>query len=236
MYRILIVEDTPAEADALRAALDRYGAETGERFSVTVLPQALDFVERCPAADLIFMDIEMPGINGMEAAEALRAYDAETPLIFVTNLAQYAVHGYVVDALDFIVKPVIYDDFRLRMDRAMRQLRKNDGATITLPAAEGMRVVRLRDIIYVDILRHDLYYHVDGLPEPLRLRGSIKAAASELGAGFVRVSSSCLANMCHVRLIRQGSVVLSNDEELYFSRGCHRAALETLNAFVGRSI
>lgn len=182
MYRILIVEDTPAEADTLRAC------------------------------------------------------DVETLLIFVINLAQYAVHGYAVDALDFIVKPMIYDDFRLRMDRAMRQLRKNDGATITPPAAEGMRVVRLRDIIYVDILRHDLYYHVDGLPEPLRLRDSIKAAANELGADFVRISSSCLANMCHVRLIRQGSVVLSNGEELYFSRGCHKAALETLNAFVGRSI
>ena len=236
MYRILIVEDTPAESDNLRAMLARYGAERGEQFAVEVMANALEYDERRPAADLIFMDIDMPGMNGMEAAEALRERDEETLLIFVTNLAQYAVHGYAVDALDFIVKPVSYDDFELRMDRAMRQLRKRTGATVTLPTADGSRVIAVRDIVYVDILRHDLYYHVDGLAEPLRLRGSIKAAAEGLGADFARISSSCLINMAHVRLIRQGSVMLSTGEELFYSRGCRKEALEMLNAYVGRSV
>lgn len=236
MYRILIVEDTPAESDNLRAMLSRYGIEHGEQFAVDVMASAVEYDNKRPAADLIFMDIDMPGMNGMEAAEALRERDEETLLIFVTNLAQYAVHGYAVDALDFIVKPVSYDDFALRMDRAMRQLRKRTGATVTLPTSEGSRVVAVRDIVYVDILRHDLYYHVDGLAAPLRLRGSIKAAADELGTDFVRISSSCLANMAHVRLIRQGSVVLSTGEELFFSRGCRKEALETLNVYVGRSM
>lgn len=236
MYRILIVEDTPAESDNLRAQLARYSGEHDEQFAVEVMASAVEFDAKQPSADLIFMDIDMPGMNGMEAAEALRGRDGETLLIFVTNLAQYAVHGYAVDALDFIVKPVTYDDFALRMDRAMRQLRKRVGTTITLPTADGSRVVSVRDIVYVDILHHDLYYHVDGLEAPLRLRGSIKAAGDELGADFVRVSSSCLANMAHVRLIRQGSVVLSSGEELFFSRGCRKEALEALNAYVGRSM
>ena len=236
MYRILIVEDTPAESDNLRAMLSRYGIEHGEQFAVDVMASAVEYDDKRPAADLIFMDIDMPGMNGIEAAEALRERDEETLLIFVTNLAQYAVHGYAVDALDFIVKPVSYDDFELRMDRAMRQLRKRTGATVTLPTADGSRVIAVRDIVYVDILRHDLYYHVDGLAEPLRLRGSIKAAAEGLGADFARISSSCLINMAHVRLIRQGSVMLSTGEELFYSRGCRKEALEMLNAYVGRSV
>jgi len=236
MYRILIVEDTLAESDNLRALLSRYGAERGEQFAVEVMASALEFDERKPAADLVFMDIDMPGMNGMQAAEALRERDSETLLIFVTNLAQYAVHGYAVDTLDFMVKPVSYDDFSLRMDRAMRKLHKRTGATVTLPTADGTRIINVRDIAYVDILRHDLYYHIDGIAEPLRLRGSIKAAAEELGDDFVRISSSCLANMAHVRLIRQGSIVLSSGEELFFSRGCRKEALETLNAYVGRSL
>jgi len=93
MYRILIVEDTPAEADALRTLISRYGAEHGEQFSVEVMRSAVEFDEWQPHADLIFMDIDMPGMNGMEAAEALRERDSETLLIFVTNLAQFAVHG-----------------------------------------------------------------------------------------------------------------------------------------------
>lgn len=236
MYRILIVEDTPAEADALKALLTRYALKHDLQFKVDVLTSAVDFVEKRPAADLIFMDIDMPGISGMEAAEALREHDGETPLVFVTNLAQYAVHGYAVDALDFIVKPIEQADFALRMDRAIRQMRKREGSTLTLPTADGMRVVALRDIIYVDIFRHDLYYHVTGLPAPLRLRGSIRAAADELGSDFVRISSGCLVNMGQVRLIRQGSVILSNGEELYFSRGYRKGALETLGNFVGRSL
>ena len=236
MYRIVIVEDSLEAADALRTMLERYAAERDAQFRIEHLPTADDFIERRPKADLIFMDIEMPGADGMEAAEALRSYDSETLLIFVTNLAQYALHGYAVDALDFIVKPVGYDDLCLRMDRAMRQLARKEGGSITLPTASGLRIVALRDLVYVDILNHDLLYHVAGGGEPLRLRGSIKAAAEGLGDDFVRISSSCLVNMGHVKLIRQNSVVLSDDQELFFSRGCRKEALETLSRYAGRSI
>lgn len=236
MHRILVVEDTPTETDALVACIERYGAERRESFSVIRISSALEFMERRPRADLIFMDIDMPGVNGMEAAELLRTYDAETPLVFVTNLAQYAVHGYSVDALDFIVKPVTYQDFCLRMDRAMRAIRRNVGSTITIPTAAGLRVIATDTIEYVDILRHDLYWHLAGEPEPLRVRGSIKQAAAELGDSFVKVSASCLVNMAQIRLVRQGSVVMASGDEVFFSRGCRKAALETIASYVGRSI
>lgn len=236
MYLIVIVEDTPAAADTLRLMLSRYSEENSIDFAVETFESAAFFVEARPAVDLVFMDIDMPEMNGMEAAELLRDYDSEVQLIFVTNLAQYALHGYAVDALDFMVKPVEYADFHLRMDRAMRQLNKKERKSITLPTANGMRVVALRDLIYVDLLHHDLYYHVAELDEALRQRGTIRGAADELGDEFVRISSGCLVNMHHVKLIRQNSVVLSNGEELYFSRGCKKSALEVLNAYVGRSL
>ena len=102
MFKVLIVEDTPAEADVLRGFLARYAAEKRLELNVETLGSALEFIEARRAADLVLMDIDMPGINGMEAAQIMRGYDAQTPLIFVTNLAQYAVRGYSVDALDFV--------------------------------------------------------------------------------------------------------------------------------------
>ena len=87
MHRVLIVEDDPVEAAKLRGHLDRYAREHDTSFSVETLSSALEFVETRHVADLIFMDINMPGINGMEAAELLRTYDTETPLVFVTDLA-----------------------------------------------------------------------------------------------------------------------------------------------------
>lgn len=237
MYRILIVEDTPAEAEKLRAHLSRYSAEKGEAFSVEVLPSALEFVNSRHVADLVFMDIDMPGINGMEAAEILRTYDTATPLIFVTNLAQYAVRGYAVDALDFVVKPVDYFDFAMRMDRALRIMARNATHTLALPTEDGIRVVPCSDIVYVDMLRHDVLYHLAGGGEPLRERGSLRAVAEKLqDQQFVKVSSGCLANMSQIVHIGRMSVVMSDGTELFFSRSQRKPALETIANFVGRSI
>lgn len=236
-YRILIVEDTPAEADALHAHLDRYAAEKGLDFTVTVLSSAMEFVSTSHPADLIFMDIDLPGINGMEAARILRERDGETPLVFVTNLAQYAVSGYQVDALDFMVKPVEYADFALRMDRAMRVVKRSSAETLALPTADGVRVVRLADVLYIDIVKHDLHYHLAGEMEPLHMRGTITHAASQLAdKGFLKIAASCVINMAQVARIRATSVVMSDGTELYYSRSQRKAALEALAAYVGRSV
>ena len=237
MYRILIVEDTPAEADVLRAHLARYAGEKNLSFSVTVLGSALEFVNSRRTADLVRMDIDMPGINGMEAAEILRTYDQATPLIFVTNLAQYAVRGYSVDALDFVVKPVEYYDFAMRMDRAVRVMERNARRTIALPTESGVRVVPCSEIVYVDLVKHDVIYHLADGTEPLRERGSLRAAEERLtGQDFLRISSGCLINMGQVARIGSASVTMSDGTELFYSRSQRKRALEALANYVGRSI
>ncbi len=242
-YRVLIVEDSPAEADLLASYLRRFAEERAGRdgektldFAVCALPSALEFINSPHEADLVFMDIDMPGINGMEAAEIFRGYDAETPLIFVTNLAQYAVRGYSVDALDFVVKPVGYPDFAMRMERALRIMERNRAATIALPTQSGLRVVSLREIVYVDLLRHDVQYHLaDGAV--LAERGSLKAAAEKLApGGFLRISSGCLINPGQVTHIGRESVTMSSGEELFYSRSQRKAALEGLANYMGRSL
>ncbi len=235
--RALIVEDTPAEADALRSHLRRYAAEKGITITVEVLGSAVEFLSSPYPADLILMDIDLPGVNGMEAAQVMREHDQETPLIFVTNLAQYAVRGYQVDALDFVVKPVEYHDFALRMDRAVRVVERNANKTIALPAGDGIRVVALADIAYVDMQKHDVLYHLAGGEETLRERGSLKATAEKLaGKGFVRISAGCLVNMAQVAHIGQESVALADGTELFYSRSYRKQALATLANYVGRSI
>lgn len=237
MHQIALVEDEAEAADALSAFLDRYAAERGEAFEVTRFTSAIDFEMTHQRFDLVFMDIQMPGINGMEAAQLLRAYDDETPLIFVTNLAQYAVRGYEVDALDFIVKPVTYFNFRMRMDKALRHIRRNASRTVTITTRDGMRVLALADIEYVEVSRHDLSYHIYGEEEPFVVYGSLVAFEQEVEGGpFVRISASCLANMNHVRSVKGSSLLMRGGDTLYFSRSRKREALATITSFFGGSI
>ena len=112
MIRVAIVEDEDIAARQLEQCLQQYESGHDIRFSSCRFRDALEFLEQYqPLYDLIFMDIGMPGLDGMEAAVRLRAMDSVTPLIFVTSMVQYAVRGYEVDALDFVVKPVRYPTF-----------------------------------------------------------------------------------------------------------------------------
>ena len=236
MYRALIVEDDAEAAATLHSPLLRFGVERDMDFSVETLGSALELLEGSHPADVIFLDIGLPGINGMEAAEIIRQSDKITPIVFVTDLAQYAVHGYQVDALDFMVKPVSYEDFSLRMGRVLRVMARNDSESITLSTADGLRMVPLRDIVYVEILKHDLYWHVLGEKVPLRMRGSIKGASEQLGeTRFCRISASHIVNMAQVRRLRGTSLVMADGTELVISRSRKAQALEALTRFAGAS-
>ena len=234
MYRILIVEDEDTAAQALRQAVERFGAEHGEAFQVTRLSSAVDLDERISTAhDLIFLDIELPGQNGMDAAFDLRAHDTSTPIVFVTNLAQYAVHGYAVDALDFIVKPFTYEDFALRMERAMRVVRQRSRRTLTVRGRDGLRVFDASQLVFVDMSGHDLVYHLEG-GETVSVRGSMRRLEGELGGSpFLRISSGCIVNMGHVRGIADAALTLSTGDTVWVSRANKRAALEAIAAHLG---
>lgn len=237
MFRILIVEDNPEEQASLRAHLERYATEHGEDFQITWLKSAVEFVEGSETADLIFMDIDLPGINGMEAATLLRSFDQQTPLIFVTNLSQYAVRGYEVDALDFIVKPVTYYNFSMRMDKAMRVMRRTTGRNVVIQSKTGMRVIPLAELISVEVLNHNLAYRAVGYEDALEVRGSLAAIEQELEGGpFVRISNSCIVNMGHVRDIQGNELRMSDGRILYFSRARRRPAMERIADYLGGSI
>lgn len=237
MYRILIVEDSPQAEATLHGHLDRYAKEHDLDLQITWQKSAFDIAGGDGARyDLIFLDIELPGINGMEAARELRGFDDETPIIFVTNLANYAIHGYEVDALDFVVKPVGYYDFSLRMDKAVRVLTRRGGATVSIPTDGGFRIISARDLAYVEVSNHNLAYHLAS-GELLDARGTLSKLEQELdGASFVRISNSCLANMAHIKQIRGNDLHMSDGSTIYFSRSRKKPALETIARYLGGSL
>jgi len=234
MIHILIVEDDDEQATLLESMLERYSAEKGVELAVTRDANAFALYDDKRPFDLIFLDIGLPGIDGLEGAAAIRLRDAQVPIIFVTDLAQYAVRGYEVNALDFVVKPVTYGGIARRMDKALAVIAASSRRTISLATPTGVRVIPLDRLVYVDISHHDLYYHVLGSDDTPRVRGTMAAAEAELAdAPFVRISASCLANMALIRQIDGDRLVMEGGTELWFTRGKKKPAMERIARYLG---
>lgn len=233
LYRTLIVEDEPAEAQHLTELLRRYGQAHGHEFVITWHDSAIEMLEDHGHYDLSLLDIQMPGINGMEAAALLRTYDDQIPIIFVTNLAKYAVKGYEVGACGFIVKPATYGNLTLALERALRTVTQNAGRTVTIPTESGLRVIPLRQIVYIEVMKHKLTYHIVG-EEPVDARGSLVQLEEDLAeAPVVRISKSCLANMDQISMLRSTEMQMTNGDCLRISRTHKRNVVDKVTDYLG---
>ena len=235
LVRILVVEDSEQEAAALLECLKRYERLHSQPFVISRTNTAFELVDSIPDADIIFMDIGLPGINGMEAAGILRSNGVRTPIIFITSLAQYAASSYEVDALDFMVKPVKYESFALRMDRALRVTRRTLGRSIVVKTKDGMQVMPVASVKAITVDGHTINYHLaDGAV--FSSRGSMgKVARSLEGTPFVMVTSGCLVNMDFVRTVNALGVKLSTGEEYPISRPKRKDVLREIANYYGGS-
>ena len=112
MLKIAVVEDQTEVRESLCQFIRQYAGEQGLQAEVEPFADGAVIAEGYqPGYDIIFLDVEMPRLGGFGAAERIRAVDPDVVLVFVTNMAQYAIKGYEVDALDYVLKPVSYGAF-----------------------------------------------------------------------------------------------------------------------------
>lgn len=128
---VIIVEDEEKQQSILKRFLNEYFEEKKVAYSVETYFDGENFLKdyKKGNADLIFMDIELGTnhLNGMEVSKKLREIDNDVLLIFVTNMAQFAIEGYSVDALDFVVKPILYEPFKMKMEKTFKVLLQEKG-------------------------------------------------------------------------------------------------------------
>lgn len=161
MLRIAIVEDEEIFARELEEYVRRYAAEAFREIKITHYKDGEEIAGNYRGGlDVLLMDIQMKFMDGMTAAEKIRQRDPEVIIIFITNRTDYAVRGYEVDALDYVVKPLEYFSFSQKLDRAVQRVEKKTDRYIPVYADGGLYKVAVRQILFVESDKHNLHFHL----------------------------------------------------------------------------
>ncbi|HFH9838303.1 TPA: LytR/AlgR family response regulator transcription factor [Streptococcus suis] len=231
MIRIAIVEDDKNYGQVLKDYLDKYSLEHNQRFYIQQFKDGLEIVDQYDGNfHIILMDIEMTYMNGMTAAEKIREIDKEVVIIFITNMMHYAMKGYAVEALDYVLKPINYFAFSQRIGRALERMNKKKGKQLLISRNGVLRKISSEEVMYIEAHNHDIEYHL--AQETFSIRGTLKAIESELeGMPFFRCNSGCIVNLDFVDGMDNNDVLIQN-QRISVSRSRRKDFLSRMNQYL----
>lgn len=235
MIRIAIVEDEESYVSVLKGYLARYEEEFGEQLEVTVFHDGDEITANYRARfDIILMDIEMRFVGGMTAAEEIRQMDSAVTIIFITNNPQYAIRGYEVGALDYVLKPVSYFVFSQKVNRAVLRIKRTQKKWLTVRIKNGVKRIEVSDIYYIESEGHYLKYHTK--KETVESYDTIKSVEAAIAdRNFFRINKCYLINLEYVEGVKERLAVV-HGEELLVSRSRMKPFMQELTRYWGERL
>ena len=212
------VEDSPETKDLAISFLRRYESEKRVSFDAHFFVSAEDFLSHYENQyQAVFMDVLLGEgkLDGMSAAAKLREIDDEVPLLFVTNMAKLVYKGYEVKAFDYILKPVTYPQFVMKMDRLMHEIVKGKAKNVIIITRSGMAVIDVNKLVYIEVVSHKITYH--SLNGVLEVNDTLKNCLKTFAPyHFMQCNKCYLINPAFVKRIENYNLYIG-DEVLLIS-------------------
>lgn len=233
-YNLVLIEDEDSCYENLKKVLSLYSEKNGIAFHLDRFKTGEEFLSAYHGGyDLVFMDIRLPGISGMETAYSLRKKDGEVALIFLTYFSQFAVQSYEVSALDYMIKPVSYRTFEHKFKRALEILSKKEEKKLVISSKEETHYLGINEILYIEVRGHHLLFHKTD-NSLLDVCGSLTNLEQELSPyGFSRCNSCYLVNLKYVTGFTKETVKLTPGVELAISKRRKKPFEAEFSAYLG---
>lgn len=232
LIRTAIVEDDPNQAALLKEYLFSLQTEALS-FDLSVFSSAEEFLAVFSpyAYQLLLMDIQLPRMDGLSAAKRVRDGDEDAVIVFITSAPQFAINGYDVDAKDYILKPLLYDNFTRKMARILPSIKDRTEDLIPVGAA-GSTLISVAHLIFVEVFGHRLVYHCkDGDVEAYGKLSDVESLLS--GHHFLRCNRNAIVNPKYIDRVQNNTVEMGS-YRLIISTPRKKDFLRELNHWIAR--
>lgn len=211
MLRIALVDDDAEDLRLLKENIEKYFAESPGECAILTFAEGEDLLMDYDSSyDVIFLDVEMRWSNGIDVARRIRELDENTVIIFISRVAQYALQGYSVDAMDYILKPLEYADLEKKLRKAINHVQSRRGHKLQIAMDGDYRWLSSESIRYVEVFGHSLVYHTS--EGDFHASGSIASVSEELEKyHFIRCTRFLLVNLKYVTGIDGNNIILGED-------------------------
>ncbi len=231
MYKIAIVEDDENFSNQLKEFLKKILVEKGIIYEINSYLNPDDFFRSFNKQyDLIFSDIDMPKMNGYEACKKIREVDNDVTIVFVTQLTQFAIKGYEVNAVDYILKPLNFEAFNLKIDRILYHIKKKNSGSFIISLSSSEKVtIKYSELIYISSDDHFLEFGTE--KEIYNSFGTLKKYEESLNQNFYRCHSSYIINLAFVMKLDKNCVIMKNNKEIPISRNRRKEFVQHLQDY-----
>lgn len=223
MIKIAFCDDDMEVLHQMNELLDRYWVERNEDITYAAFQSPFELlteIEKGIRPDILFLDVVMPGQNGMDVAKEIRQYDTNMKIIFLTSSPEFAVESYSVGAYFYQLKPIWEESFFRLMDAVLAECEKKKKNSLILRSKDGITRIDLQQLEYCEVLGRKLLFHLeDGAV--LESAGSLDDLAGQLMqySNFFRPHRSFLVNMEYIQNISSRSIKMVNDAEIPIPHG-----------------